>query len=413
MTVERRMRLRHHHQADTPLVAPILSSTSAYPFDAAPFGWLWNAHQWHGARPGVLRRRAATLALVAWLPLVVVTALQRGAGDVDAWLTPLLDVRIISRYLIALPAHVHAEPMFIGRLSGIVMHFQRAGFVRRADAVRFSRMLARSRALLHHHFVEVVILLLVLGFSARLLSPGTTPSAARWQLQRITENPRLSADAHWWLALVSQPLLLIFIARWLWRSLVWSRTLRCIARFDLSLVPAHPDRAGGLLFVAQSIAALAPLGFALACGLAGAIAGSTSPQPFTTMTLMGAMGALLGIMLIIAVGPLCWLSTPVRASQLRGIVEYGELAVRVGRRFEARWLRERRFVTSEALSAQDFSATVDLYDVVSAVYSVRIVPVKMRSLFKLVASTVIPFLPLLLTLVPVQDLVHFVAKLLL
>jgi hypothetical protein len=50
---------------------------------------------------------------------------------------------------------------------------------------------------------------------------------------------------------------------------------------------------------------------------------------------------------------------------------------------------------------------------VSAVYTVRIVPVKVRSLFKLVASTIIPFLPLLLTLVPAQDLVHFVAKLLL
>ena len=43
----------------------------------------------------------------------------------------------------------------------------------------------------------------------------------------------------------------------------------------------------------------------------------------------------------------------------------------------------------------------------------RIVPVRPRSLLKLVASTVIPFLPLLLTLVPVQDLVHFAAKLLL
>jgi hypothetical protein len=237
--------------------------------------------------------------------------------------------------------------------------------------------------------------------------------AARWQLQSVTDNPRLSSNAQWWLALVSQPLFLIFIARWIWRSLVWSRTLRCIARLDLSLVPAHPDRAGGLLFVAQSIAALAPLGFALSCALAGAIAGSTNPQPFTTMTLGGALGTLLAMLLVFAVGPLCWLSAPIRVAQLRGIVEYGELAARVGRRFEARWLRERRFVTSDALSASDFSATIDLYSVVSAVYTVRIVPVKARSLFKLVASTVAPFLPLLLTLIPVKDLVHFVAKLIL
>ena len=413
MTVERRMRVRNHHQPEAVLVAPALSSSSAYPFDAAPFGWLWNAQQWHSARPSVLRRRAAVLALIAWVPLVLVTAVQRGAGDIDSWLTPLLDVRIISRYLIALPVLVLSEPLLVARLSGIVMHFQRAGFVRRADNARFTRILAKSRALLQHHFVEVVILFVAAGLSIRLLSPGTTPAAARWQLQSVTENPRLSVDAHWWLALVSQPLFLIFMARWVWRSCVWSRTLRCIARLDLSLVPAHPDRAGGLLFVAQSIAALAPLGFALACALAGAIAGSTSPQPFTTMTLTGAMGTLLGVLLVVAIGPLCWLSTPMRTSQLRGIVEYGELAVRIGRRFEARWLRERRFVTSDALAAPDFSATIDLYSVVSAVYTVRIIPVKARSLFKLVVSTVIPFLPVLLTLVPAQDLVHFAAKLLL
>jgi len=395
------------------LHAPILSSTSAYPFDAAPFWWIWNAQRWHGARPSVLHRRAAILALVAWLPLVLVTALQRGAGSLDSWLTPLLDVRIIARYLVALPTLVIAEPVYIARLSGIAMHFQRAGFVRRADTVRFSRILTRSRTLLQHHFVEVVILLVAVGLSARLLSPGTTPGAARWQLQRITENPRLSVDAHWWLALVSQPLFLIFLARWLWRALVWSRTLRCVAHLDLNLVPAHPDRAGGLLFVAQSIAALAPLGFALGCALVGALAGSTSPEPFSTMTLAGALGTLLVVMIVIGVGPLCWLAAPMRTAQLRGIVEYGELAARVGRRFEARWLRERRFVTSDALSAQDFSATVDLYSVVGAVYTVRIIPVKARSLFKLVLATLIPFFPLVVTMVPTKDLMHFAAKLLL
>jgi len=135
--------------------------------------------------------------------------------------------------------------------------------------------------------------------------------------------------------------------------------------------------------------------------------------PFTTMTLTGAVSSLLGVMLVIAIGPLCWLSSPMRRAQLRGIVEYGELATRFGRRFEARWLKERRLVASDALSAPDFSATIDLYSVVSAVYTVRIIPVKARSLFKLVVSTLIPFFPVLLTLMPAQDLLHFAAKLLL
>jgi hypothetical protein len=253
--------------------------------------------------------------------------------------------------------------------------------------------------------------LIAYAVSLHLLLPAYAGGAAAWQLQGVTENPRLSEHAQWWLVFVSQPLFLIYVARWCWRSVIWHRTLRCIARLDLNLVPAHPDRSGGLLFVAQSIPALAPFGFALGAALAGAMAGSTSPRAFDLMTLFSAVGILLGTLLVIAVGPLCWLSPPLRAAKLRGIVEYGELAVRIGRRFEARWLRERRFVTSDALSSSDFSATIDLYSVVAGVYGVRPVPVKLRSLLKLVVATVIPFLPVLLTIVPAKDVLHVAAKL--
>ncbi len=411
MTVERRMHLRTHQQSEPILVAPPLSSATAYPFDAAPFWWLWNAHQWHSADPTRLRRHAVMLGVLAWLPLVLLTAQERGAGSLDAWVTPLLDVRIIARYLVAIPVLMVGEPAYIGRLSGIVRHFQRAAFVRRADTTRFARILSTSRSMLANHFVELLIVLIAYGVSLRLLLPVFAGGAAGWQLQGVTENPRLSEHAQWWLVFVSQPLFLIFVARWGWRSVVWHRTLRCIARLDLNLVPAHPDRSGGLLFVAQSIPALAPLGLALGAALAGAIAGSTSPRALDLMTLAGAVGVLLATLLVVAVGPLCWLSQPLRAAKLRGIVEYGELAVRIGRRFEARWLRERRFVTSDALSSSDFSATIDLYSVVTGVYGVRPVPVKLRSLLKLVVATLLPFFPVLLAIVPAKDVLHVAAKL--
>jgi len=411
MTVERRMHLRARQQSEPILVSPPLSSATSYPFDAAPFWWLWNAQQWHSANPSRLRRRAFLMGIVAWLPLVVLTALQRGAGSVDAWFTPLLDVRILARYLIAIPVLMLGEPAYIARLSGIVRHFQRAGFVRRADTTRFTRTLARSHALLANHFVELLIVLIAYALVVPFLSPELSRGNAGWQLQSATENPRLSSNAQWWLIVVSQPLFLIYVMRWCWRSVIWHRTLRCIGRLDLNLVPAHPDRAGGLLFVAQSIPALAPFGFALGAALAGAMAGSTSPRALDLMTLAGAAGVLLGTLLAIAVGPLCWLSGPLRAAKLRGIVEYGELAVRIGRRFEARWLRERRFVTSDALSSSDFSATIDLYSVVTGVYGVRPVPVKLRSLLKLMVATLVPFLPVLLEIVPAKDVLHVAAKL--
>lgn len=94
----------------------------------------------------------------------------------------------------------------------------------------------------------------------------------------------------------------------------------------------------------------------------------------------------------------------------RGIFAYGALASAVGRQFERKWLTRTEAIDAGALEVPDFSATTDLYQIVSNVYRLWIVPLDFSSLGLLVIATLLPFLPVVLPVVPlkviVADLTH-------
>src|SRR5262249_57620149 len=57
--------------------------------------------------------------------------------------------------------------------------------------------------------------------------------------------------AGWWYGCLSLPLFQFILLRWYFRLFVSPRFLLQVPRVDLSLVPTHPDRAGGLGFLTQ------------------------------------------------------------------------------------------------------------------------------------------------------------------
>ena len=56
--------------------------------------------------------------------------------------------------------------------------------------------------------------------------------------------------AGWWLGCVSLPLFQFLLLRWYFRLFIWARFLWQVSRIELRLMPTHPDRCGGLGFLA-------------------------------------------------------------------------------------------------------------------------------------------------------------------
>jgi hypothetical protein len=108
-------------------------------------------------------------------------------------------------------------------------------------------------------------------------------------------------------------------------------------------------------------------------------------------------------------GPLFVFTRKLVGAWRHGLFHYGALARSVGDAFERKWLAGVPIVHESALESPDFSATTDLYQVVSNVYSMRIVPVEWTSVAVVVAVTLLPFLPAALILISFDELLAKVA----
>jgi hypothetical protein len=324
-------------------------------------------------------RRAFVVAVVSWLPIVTLIALLPHSGHV-----PRSGMHI--RYLVVAPLLVLAESTCATRLTALTHHFLIGNLVLERDRDRFDGIVTSTQQLLISPLVELLAWLAAYAITTSVL---------------VADQWRDWSAAMWWNALVSLPLLLVLMLGWLWRIALWARLLFLVSRLDLRLVPSHPDRAAGLGFVSQSLRAFAIVAFAVGLILAGESArlvATTRAIPHSQVQLAAAVVAVVIALMIL---PLATLAPRLAKTYRRGVIEYGELAADVGRAFETRWLASRVAKAREAgLHEPDFSATIDLYSIVSNVYAMRLLPVALKDVAILVGFCVLPFLPIVLATVP-------------
>ena len=79
--------------------------------------------------------------------------------------------------------------------------------------------------------------------------------------------------AGWWYAFVSLNLFRFVLFRWYFRLIIWYVFLWRVSRLPLRLNPLHPDRAGGLGFIGNSVFAFTPVLLAHTVVLSGVIGG--------------------------------------------------------------------------------------------------------------------------------------------
>jgi hypothetical protein len=220
------------------------------------------------------------------------------------------------------------------------------------------------------------------------------------------------SPAGWWHMLVSLPLLLTLLLGWLWRLLLWSGFLWRMARLDLRLLPAHPDRAAGLKFVGYSARAYAPLGFAFGAIVAGTVLDQMVYGHLSYAVCVRFMAAVaVFVTLLFCTPTLLFFGCLLRAWR-RGVFDYGALADRVGFCFERKWVDDPERSADAALGMHDFTAAGDLNELVATVYAMRLTPLDMKSLIALLVMTLLPFLPALLLGLPLDKLLWALAKLL-
>ncbi len=110
-------------------------------------------------------------------------------------------------------------------------------------------------------------------------------------------------------------------------------------------------------------------------------------------------------MVILVVGPLLVFAPQLAQARRTGLREYGTLAQRYARDFDAKWVRGNGGADEPILGTGDIQSLADLGNSFAIIQDMRMVPVTKQAMLQLAFATVVPIVPLLLTLMPLEDLI--------
>lgn len=358
----------------------------------------------------LLQRRILTIALFAWLPLLVLSVVEGHAWGGSVTMPFLKDVDAHVRFLIALPLLVLAELVIHQRMRPLIRQFVERGLIADSARAKFDAALASAARLRNSVAAEVGMIALVYGVGVMIIwRTHAAVDVASWF--GVPVNGKMQPSlAGWWFGCVSLPLFQFILLRWYYRLFIWARFLWQVSRMELKLVPTHPDRCGGLVFLEEVCIAFAPLLLSQGTLLAGTIAnqifyaGAKLPQ-FKVEIIAMFVVALLAVL-----GPLL-VFIPVLANTKRvGLREYGSLAQRYVHGFDEKWLRGGAPAEEAFVGSGDIQSLADLGNSFEVVRGMRLLPITKEAVLRLAVFTLLPLLPLLLTMLSLEELLGRLLK---
>jgi hypothetical protein len=375
------------------------------------FQLLYRAHL-YGDGFTLLQRRAVFFSLFAWLPLLVFSALGGELVDGDATLPFLKDVDVHVRFLVVVPLLIIAEVVVHQFLRPLVAHFLKQGLIPESARPRFDAAVASALRLRNSVVAELLLLAFVYGIGVLVLwRHFMVLDTTTWYATPSAGGSRLTLTGMWY-GFASLPIFQFLVVRWVYRLLIWARLLFQISRLDLNLLPTHPDRAGGLGFLSNVLYAFMPLAVAFGAVLAGNLASRILFAGAKLPEFKVQIAAAVIFLVLIFVGPLLVFGGRIAQAKRTGLLEYGALAQHYARDFDAKWLRGEVSGDDTLLGSKDIQSLADMASSFEVVRTMRMVPVAMQDIVLVALSVLAPLAPLLLTVMPLDELLKLMLGLL-
>lgn len=351
-----------------------------------------------------LRRRILTLSLAAWAPLLVLAWLEGHAWGSTVTIPFLRDPEVNTRFLVALPLLVLAEVVVHQRIRDVVQGFLARGLIAEADLGSFQKALRSALRLRNSVVAEVLLLVVVYGVGVLVIFRHYFPVDAHTWYASSEGGAHQFSRAGLWYGYVSLPLYQFLLVRWYFRLFIWSRLLWQISRLPLRLMPLHPDRLGGLRFVTNSVYAFAPLTVAHGAVIAGHLANRILYTGAHLKDFRVETFGLAAFLCCLFLGPLLVFTPALAKARREGLRMYGLLAARYVRDFEQKWLHGDGPADEPLLGSGDIQSLADLGNSFEIVKSMNLAPVTRDAILQVSFATLAPFVPLALTMMPLEEL---------
>lgn len=185
-----------------------------------------------------------------------------------------------------------------------------------------------------------------------------------------------------------------------------------MSRIDLQLVPTHPDGVAGLSFLSNTLRALTVFAAAHGTMVAGYLATRTVILGGPLTEFKAEIAAMVILVLFMTISPLFVFTPQLAEAKRNGLREYGRLAMRYVSVFDAKWVRGTSGSSGALLGSADVQSLADMGNSYAVVRTMRTVPVTNDAIYRIAVATLAPIVPLLLTIMPLEELVKKLAAIL-
>ena len=359
-------------------------------------------------RSAQIKRRALLAALITWLPLFLLAAIQHRAFGHSVPVPFMRDFSTYTRFLLSIPILMLAENILGPRIADAAVYFVRSGLVIEKDYQRFDEFIGDGLRLRDSIVAEIVLAVLAYCFSITSFIT-TSVHVDTWYASRTDHGATLTL-AGWWLVGFCAPLLQFLVLRWLWRLFLWFQFLARVRGLDLQLFPTHPDAAGGLGFVGETQRFFGILLFAFSLSVAGVLANDIVYDKIPLQNFLPAIAIYALIVLIAFAGPLVVFTGTLLRTKRHGLHEYGTLATAYTGSFHRKWIEGENPDHEALLGTGDIQSLADLGNSFNIIEKMKPIPIEPLALLHLVVASLLPMIPLLLTVMPLGDLLKLLFK---
>ncbi len=352
----------------------------------------------------MVRRRVVVIALLGWLPLFILSAIQGHLWGKSLAMPFLLDPEVHIRFLIVVPLLVIAELVVHQRMRFIAKAFLERHLILEDDLPRFNNAITSAFRLRNSVVAEVLLIVIVYGVGVSIVWHQFTGLSANSWYAPASLGEATRSLAGLWYSYASLPIFQFLLIRWYFRIFIWARFLWQVSRINLALVPTHPDRAGGLGFLSNTVYAFSLLVVAHGALISSQIAnriffhGAKLPEFEVEIAVVAIF------LLSIIFGPLLAFAPQLAQAKRTGGREYGTFAEGYVREFDRKWLRGGKPEGETLLGSADIQSLADMANAFNVVRSMRLVLVTRDSIMQLGVALFLPMLPLLLTMMPLKEL---------
>jgi hypothetical protein len=351
-----------------------------------------------------LRRGIIVIPILVWLPLLVLSAVGGRLFGGSVGVPFLSDLEVHIRFLLALPMLLIAEVAVEQRLRNVPQEFLEESLIPENAKMRFDAAIKSTSRLCASALAEVLLIAFVYGAGILVIwRQYIALDTAAWYVTPSSDGSKLSLAGIWY-GYVSLPIFQFLLCRWYFRLFIWARFLWQVSRIKLSLVPTHPDRVGGLSFLSHKTNAFAMLAVAHGTLLAGTLSTRVVLLGTPLTQFKAEIAVTVIFVLCIILGPLLVFAPQLLQTKREGRREYRVLALRYVREFDHKWLRGGMSGREPLLGSADIQSLADLSNSYNVVRTMRIAPISKEAFLRLAMATLVPILPLLLTMMPLEEI---------